>query len=81
MARKANNTEIRGGCYFRMSDKDENKNAPAYWDKIKPTLITADEYFAAVEPKEEWYRRHEEQSMSRRCGVQVKVTLIKDETV
>ncbi len=64
-----------------MSDKDENKNAPAYWDKIKPTLITADEYFAAVEPKEEWYRRHEEQSMSRRCGVQVKVTLIKDETV
>lgn len=79
MARKAKDVEIRGGCYFRMPDREENKDAPTYWERILPTLMTAEEYFATIEPKEEWYRRHEEQSLSRRYGAPVKVTLIKDE--
>ncbi len=76
MARKQDN-KIRGECYFRMPDREEDKNAKTYWDKIKPTLITSEEYFNTVESKEEWYRRHEEKALSEFYGVPIKVEMAK----
>ena len=67
--------ELRGGNYFRMPDREENTNANTYWDRIKPTLITTDEYFETVEPKEEWHRRHEEKALSELHGVPVTVKI------
>ncbi|MCI8980597.1 MAG: hypothetical protein HFE51_09195 [Clostridia bacterium] len=69
------NSELRGGNYFRMPDREEDKDAETYWDRIKPTLITAEEYFATVEPKEEWYRRHEEHALSELHGVPIKINI------
>lgn len=77
MARKQNN-EIRGGCYFQMPDREEDKNAKTYWDRIKPTLITAEEYFDTIESREEWYRRHEEKALSNHYGVPITVEIVKD---
>lgn len=77
MAKKQDNA-LRGGNYFRMPDREEDKNAKTYWDRIKPTLITAEEYFSTVEPQEEWYRRHEEKALSEFYGVPITVELVKD---
>ncbi len=76
MAQKQNN-KISGECYFQMPGREEDKNAKTYWERIKPTLITAEEYFNTVESKEEWYRRHEEKALSEFYGVPVTVEIVK----
>lgn len=68
--------ELRGGNYFRMPDREEDKTAKTYRERIAPTLITAEEYFATVEPRDEWYRRHEEKALSEFYGVPIKVELV-----
>ena len=60
---------------FPRDGADWNNNAPAYWEKIKPALMTAEEYFAEVEPREEWQRRHEEKALSEFYGAEIKVSL------
>lgn len=76
IAQKQNN-KISGECYFQMPDREEDKNAKTYWDRIKPTLITAEEYFSTVESKEDWYRRHEEKALSNFYGVPITVEIVK----
>lgn len=78
---KQQSNEIRGGLYFQMPGGDEDKSAENYWDKIKPTLVTADEYFNSVELKTEWYKRHEEKVLSEFYGVPVTITIDSKENV
>lgn len=63
--------------YFRMPGREEDKNAKTYYERIKPTLVTPEEYFATVESKEEWQKRHEERALSNLYGVPVEVTIKK----
>lgn len=69
--------KIYGGGFFQISDRMhlEDKNADSYWDRIKPTLATEKEYFETVEPKEEWHRRREEETLSDFYGSPIKVTI------
>ncbi len=62
-------------AYFPRAGAEENKDADTYWDRIKPTLMTADEYFSTVEDKASWQKRHEEKALSEFFGVPVKVTV------
>nr|DAW23822.1 MAG TPA: OUT domain-containing protein [Caudoviricetes sp.] len=76
MGKKAKSNELRGGAYFQISDKID-ENAATYRDRIAPSLITAEEYFATVEPQEEWQKRCEERALSGYYGVPVEVTIVK----
>lgn len=70
------NDEIRGEMYFQISDEvDEAANT--YWERIRPSLITAEEYFKTVESKEAWRKRCEERALSSYYGVPVEVTIVK----
>lgn len=78
---KKQSNEIRGGFYFQKPCADEDKSGETYWDRIKPALITTDEYFNNVEPKTEWYKRHEEKALSEFYGVPITVTIDSKENV
>lgn len=65
--------EITVIAYFPREGASEDKDAATYWDRIKPTLMPAGEYFATVEPREAWQQRHEERALSELYGVPVKV--------
>lgn len=54
MARKKETPPFTVNGYFQVYQEREDKNAPTYWERIAPTVITADEYFATVESKREW---------------------------
>lgn len=62
-------------AFFPVPDAQENKAADTYWDRIKPTLMTADEYFGNVEDKSVWQKRHEENALSEFFGVPVQVSI------
>lgn len=69
------NQEIRGGGYFQTAEKAENNEKESYWDKIRGSLITAEEYFETVESREDWHRRHEEEALSDYSGTAVKIAV------
>lgn len=74
---KKQNAELRVQGWFQMPDREEDKNAKTYWDRIRPTLITAEEYFSTIESKEDWYKRHEEKALSNYYGVPITVEIVK----
>ena len=61
--------------YFPRIGTAEDQEALTYWDSIKPTLMSAEEYFSTVESKEDWQKRHEGKALSEHYGVPVKVEI------
>ena len=64
-------------AYFLRDGAGEKGDAPTYWERIKPTLMPAEGYFADVEPKAEWHKRHEEKALSDFYGAEIEVTTSK----
>lgn len=67
--------ELKVIACFPREGASENKNAATYWERIQPTLMSADEYFNTVEPREKWLKRREEKALSALYGVPVEVSV------
>ncbi len=72
-------SEISDACLFVSADK-ERGGSGTYWEKIRPSLVSAREYLADSAFHAEWQKRHEEKALSEYYGAGVSVNCkFKDE--
>ena len=64
-------------AYFPREGAGGKGDASTYWEQIKPMLMPAGEYFADVEPRAEWHKRHEEKALSDFYGAEIEVAMSK----
>jgi hypothetical protein len=73
MARKNEKYTVNG--FFQTMPEKEDKDAPTYWERIAPTLITAEEYFSTVQSQEDWLKGRFEDVARHIYGVEAVVTV------
>lgn len=64
--------KISSACLFVFADKKRGENG-TYWEKIKPSLVSAREYLSDSGFHAEWQKRHEEKALSEYYGAGVTV--------